>query len=232
MLSAEDIKNVSFRRANFGGYKPEDVDAFVDDLQVSYDEILAERENLLNRIEDLNKTIEHYRSEDDAIRKILSRAQCVAEESLNSAEAKSSDMIKKANDTAKTMISEAEEEVSAQREISKRLKDESERLKNDLNEIYKKHMEIIEKIPGELKDVCESSGKIDILEEETSSEPSNVEEPQIENVYSGGKTLDNASKITDDFESKYRNLAFGASYDRSVYSDNNSGAYYGIFRKD
>ena len=44
MLSLEDVRNVSFRKAKFGGYKPEDVDAFIDDLQISYEEILHERE--------------------------------------------------------------------------------------------------------------------------------------------------------------------------------------------
>ena len=42
MLSIDDVKQVSFRRANFGGYKPEDVDAFVDDVQDSYEKILEE----------------------------------------------------------------------------------------------------------------------------------------------------------------------------------------------
>ena len=30
MLSLNDITNVSFRKAGFSGYKPEDVDAFID----------------------------------------------------------------------------------------------------------------------------------------------------------------------------------------------------------
>ena len=39
-LTLEDIANISFPRANFGGYRAEDVDAFIDDVQVSYDNVL------------------------------------------------------------------------------------------------------------------------------------------------------------------------------------------------
>ena len=58
MLSIDDVKNVSFRRANFGGYRPEDVDAFVDDVELSYSELLAEKKRLLFEIDHLNKKIE------------------------------------------------------------------------------------------------------------------------------------------------------------------------------
>ena len=58
MLSIDDVKNVSFRRANFGGYRSEDVDAFVDDVELSYSELLAEKKRLLFEIDHLNKRIE------------------------------------------------------------------------------------------------------------------------------------------------------------------------------
>ena len=45
-LTLEDIANISFPRANFGGYRAEDVDAFIDDVQVSYDNVLKESAEL------------------------------------------------------------------------------------------------------------------------------------------------------------------------------------------
>ena len=68
MLSIDDVKQVSFRRANFGGYKPEDVDAFVDDVQYSYEKMLEENKNLHSEIEDLRAKIDKIYAEEGAIR--------------------------------------------------------------------------------------------------------------------------------------------------------------------
>ena len=46
MLKSEDIANVSFRRANLGGYRPDDVDAFIDQVQLTFDQMRKEREEL------------------------------------------------------------------------------------------------------------------------------------------------------------------------------------------
>ena len=37
MLTLNEIANVSFRKSNFAGYKPEDVDEFIDKVVESYD---------------------------------------------------------------------------------------------------------------------------------------------------------------------------------------------------
>ena len=48
-LTLEDIANISFPRANFGGYRAEDVDAFIDDVQVSYDKDVYKRQQPKNK---------------------------------------------------------------------------------------------------------------------------------------------------------------------------------------
>ena len=40
MLTLNDIINVSFRKSNFSGYRTEDVDAFIDQVKDSYDQLL------------------------------------------------------------------------------------------------------------------------------------------------------------------------------------------------
>ena len=60
MISIDEIKNVSFRRANFGGYRPEDVDKFIDDVQFSYSDLLNEKVKLLAEIKELRKYKKSY----------------------------------------------------------------------------------------------------------------------------------------------------------------------------
>ena len=69
MISIDEIKNVSFRRANFGGYRPEDVDKFIDDVQFSYNGLLDEKVKLLTEIKELRKKIDDYHDEEESIRK-------------------------------------------------------------------------------------------------------------------------------------------------------------------
>ena len=40
MLTLNDIINVSFRKANFSGYRPEDVDNFIDRVKESYEALI------------------------------------------------------------------------------------------------------------------------------------------------------------------------------------------------
>ncbi len=148
MLSLEDIKNISFRRAGFGGYKPEDVDDFIDKIQTSYEEIIRERQNLNLRIQKLEETVKKFHDEESSIRDVLLNLKGITEKSLSEAETKAKDIISQAEHTSEQMISTAKEKVSVQEEISRSLKQESSRLKARLEEIYKEHLEVIKKIPS------------------------------------------------------------------------------------
>lgn len=78
-LTLEDIANISFPRANFGGYRAEDVDAFIDDVQVSYDNVLKESAELKRKLAILAQKVEEYRNEEDSIRNTLLSAQKLAD---------------------------------------------------------------------------------------------------------------------------------------------------------
>jgi len=148
LLSLEDIKNVSFRRAGFGGYKPEDVDDFIDKIQTSYEEIMRERQNLTLRIQKLEETVKKFHDEESSIRDVLLNLKGITEKSLSEAEIKAKDIISQAEHTSEQIISSAKEKVSIQEEISRNLKQESSKLKARLEDIYKEHMEVIKKIPS------------------------------------------------------------------------------------
>ena len=84
-LTLEDIANISFPRANFGGYRAEDVDAFIDDVQVSYDNVLKESAELKRKLAILAQKVEEYRNEEDSIRNTLLSAQKLADASVREA---------------------------------------------------------------------------------------------------------------------------------------------------
>lgn len=240
MLSIDDVKNVSFRRANFGGYRPEDVDAFVDDVELSYSELLAEKKRLLFEIDHLNKKIEKLYCEDDAIKNIILNAQMVAESSLSEAEKKTSEMIDAAARESDEMIKKAKREVEFQNDISNKIKAESMSLKKKLNDIYEEHLKIIDKIPETPvdDDVFKKSTK------EVEKSASNNQLTESEPVFAGReKKMDDISSGTQSFEVEkksmneelfgtkdFKDLKFGKSYDVSK-DESTSGAYFGLFKR-
>ena len=155
MLTVEDIKNVSFRRANFGGYKPEDVDAFIDDMQISFEKLINENKELKLTIKKLNERIDKFHEEDSSIKNIILSAQKVAEKSLDEAKSKTAEMINSAVEKSEKMIERAKKEVSAHTEISNKLREASSKLRKQLEDVYRKHVELMKGIPEDIK-ICEN----------------------------------------------------------------------------
>lgn len=259
MLSVEDIKNVSFRRANFGGYKPEDVDAFIDDLQVSYEQIVSERDELKSTVKHLRSQIDRYHSEEYSIKDVILSAKKIAEKSLADAEYKTCDMINKAAESSKNMIEKAKEEVSVQKEISERIRAESAKLKRKLEDIYTQHLKIINEIPEKSSSVENDATESNMFPEAHSDVRDFSPEEKVEriigeesssNIFSDLDNSENSSENRkfqnsatngvvphspeckssgDEVRSKFENLEFGDNYDVMQHKSNSSGIYDGIF---
>lgn len=225
MLNIDDIKQVSFRRANFGGYKPEDVDAFVDDVQDSYEKILDENKSLRGEIENLRAKIDKIYAEEGAIRRIILNAQSVAESSLNQAKVKTEEIVSNAVKKSNDLIDKAKEEVRIQNQISERLKNEAVSLKNKLKDIYKEHMEIIGKIPGDVR-----SENCFIEENDLSKEPIPEDFIDISSECVSGGTVDLENEIPVDKKEDVPDLKFGKDYNIEDESKP-QGIFSGLFKK-
>ncbi len=59
MLSLNDITNVSFRKAGFSGYKPEDVDDFIDRVKNSF--VGADAEKIARSAREIDRVEEEKR---------------------------------------------------------------------------------------------------------------------------------------------------------------------------
>ena len=225
MLSIDDVKQVSFSRANFGGYKPEDVDAFVDDVQDSYEKMLEENKNLRNEIENLRDKIDRIYAEEGAIRKVLLNAQNIAESSLNQAKEKTEEIVEKAVKKSNDLIDKAKEEVKIQNQISERLKAEAVSLKNKLKDIYKEHMEIIGKIPGDVRAENDDSKK---EKSECEKEKTDFVDISSEDISGGLGAIE--ANIASEKRENIPDLKFGKDYNIEDESKP-KGAFSGLFKK-
>lgn len=149
MLTLNEIRNVNFRKANFGGYRAEDVEAFIDEVQLSYDTLLRENAELVKKLEVLAARLEEYQGEEDSIRNALMNAQKVGDASLRDAKHKAEIILKDATIKAEKIVASAQAEIHQEREIIERMQRDIAEFKTKLLRAYKEHLALINGLPTE-----------------------------------------------------------------------------------
>ena len=104
MITPLDIENKRFAKQMMNGYSVEEVDDFLDDLTADYSKNYKENAELRAKVEELTKSIEHYKNIETTLNNTLVMAQTTAE-----------DIKKVAQQQAEQIISEAK--VNAQKQV-------------------------------------------------------------------------------------------------------------------
>ena len=112
MLTASDIKNINFSNAR-RGYNPDEVEAFLDNLEADY----RQYEGIINgykaKIEELQQQIEGYKSAQESIQNVLLSAQKLADQIVKEAREKSEEIVLKAEANIDAITNQEKELASA-----------------------------------------------------------------------------------------------------------------------
>ncbi|MBQ2742375.1 MAG: DivIVA domain-containing protein [Oscillospiraceae bacterium] len=114
MFTPNELKEIKFDKAVFGGYDTEDVDKAFSAISEDYTTLFKENTVLKKKLKLLADTVEDYRSVDEAMRKALITAQNMANDMIADAEKKSREMLANASDDAKARIRELTSLVEAE----------------------------------------------------------------------------------------------------------------------
>lgn len=143
MLTLEEIKNINFHRAGFGGgYKTEEVDLFIDRIIEKVEKMQEEAEAAEKKIKELEKSSEWLKNEKDSLSNVFIKAQIVAdsiekeskeaaEKTLSDAKLKSETMMTEATAKSKALVADAQEKADR---ILKEATENSTRLVTSNNE--------------------------------------------------------------------------------------------------
>lgn len=123
MLTANEIRSYELRKGAMGGYRAEDVEILKEDVAVTVEQLTAQNQESLKKIEVLAQKIEEYRQDEASIHEALLKAQKMADQLLKDAkqeaekvvaeaEKKASEIINSAQFKADSTISEAEAAVA------------------------------------------------------------------------------------------------------------------------
>ena len=111
MITPLDIENKKFSKQMMNGYSVEEVDDFLDDLTVDYTKIYKENSEQKTQIEELSKSLEHYKTIEETLQNTLVMAQKTAEEVKNVAKQQADQILNEARGNAQTQVKELENEI-------------------------------------------------------------------------------------------------------------------------
>lgn len=79
MLTPDRIREKTFQTTGRGSYRAEDVDRFINEVSVSYEQMFKENTDLIKKISILAKKVEEYRADEDSLKMALLNAQKLAD---------------------------------------------------------------------------------------------------------------------------------------------------------
>ena len=111
MITPLDIENKKFSKQMMNGYNVEEVDDFLDDLTADYSKNYKEITELRAQVEELNKSLEHYKTIESTLQNTLIMAQTTAEDIKNVAKQQADQIITEAKSSAKQQADELENQI-------------------------------------------------------------------------------------------------------------------------
>ena len=104
MITPLDIENKKFSKQMVNGYSVEEVDEFLDDLTVQYEQKCKDISEKDRQIAQLEKDLLHYKTIETTLQNTLVIAQSAAEEVKNKAKQQADQIIKDAEGNAKQSV--------------------------------------------------------------------------------------------------------------------------------
>lgn len=224
MLTIDEIREVSFRRAGKNGYNAADVDEFIDDVTDTVEQLIAEKNDCMRKMDILANKIEQYREDEETVRNALLTSQKLSDTKIKEAQDKADYLIKSAEKKSRAILTEAEMATEREKDKFEALHAETAKLRSEIIALYKKHLAMVEEMPKEADvkakreeldkkypfEPVEDMIKAPVDDDEDVTEPL-AEEPEVT------VNADEDVKIRPDLKrerhDKFDKLQFGDNYD-------------------
>lgn len=143
MLTPHDIEVKEFGRA-VRGYKTEDVDNFLDEIILDFQQLLDENKKLRESVAELDADLRQYKKSESSMLNTLESAKKLMGDISLSAEKRAEVIINNANANAEAIQREAKESISKLTEEGERLAVRVKKFKDRYKELLKDEMSQID----------------------------------------------------------------------------------------
>ena len=219
MFTPQQIEQISFSRATFGGYDMQAVDEFLEPLTEDYITLYKENALLKSKMKVLVGKLEEYRSNEASMKDAIVNAQKTCDKMVKEAEAKCTQMLNDANATAAenarnsdALIAAEEARVEEARRVARNKIDE---LQNQIRSC----INALERIKENNKPAETNAFDYDRIEGKSKSTDAVADEISANLQALVGTADEPAPKaeprhpINETTTSKFANLQFGRNYD-------------------
>ena len=224
MFTPQQIEQISFNRATFGGYDMQAVDEFLEPLTEDYVTLYKENALLKSKMKVLVGKLEEYRNNEASMKEAIVNAQRTCDMMVKEAEAKCAQMLNDANVTAAenaknsdALIATEEARVEEARRVARNKIDE---LQNQIRSC----LNALERIKESNRPAESNAFDFDRVESSAAAKSTDAVADEISANLQAlvGTTEDIAPKaeprhpINETTTSKFANLQFGRNYDHGT----------------
>lgn len=149
MLTPLDIENKKFSKQMMNGYSVEEVDEFLDDLTADYEKTYKQSSELKTRVDELEKSLLHYKTIEDTLQNTLMMAQSTAEEVKEVARQQAEQIIKEAEGNARKSVDDLGQEILIKKKELEDIKQQFEVYKAKMESLLISQLELIKDINKE-----------------------------------------------------------------------------------
>ncbi len=145
MLTPKQVKSFSFKPAGKNAYRADEVDAFLDKVAESYEQVFRENADLVKKLNLLADKLQGYKEDEDNIRNALLTAERMKESIVSETQEQVKGVIDEANAKAAEIVENAEKEAEESLKIAQ----------NNATKLLAKAQEIYDDQVGTIKEEAE-----------------------------------------------------------------------------
>ena len=212
MFTPQQIEQISFSRATFGGYDMQAVDEFLEPLTDDYITLYKENALLKSKMKVLVGKLEEYRNNEASMKDAIVNAQKTCDMMVKEAETKCTQMLNDANAAAADSARNADSLIAAENARVEEARRTAAAKIEELEDQLKSCVQALERIkranrPAPVQSAADA--KTEAVADEIAH--------NLENLV--GTTEDHAPKaeprhpVSDTTTNKFTNLQFGRNYD-------------------
>ncbi|MBR5617821.1 MAG: DivIVA domain-containing protein [Oscillospiraceae bacterium] len=218
MFTPQQIDQISFGKATFGGYNMDDVDEFLEPLCEDYVTLYKENALLKSKMRVLVGKLEEYRKNEAAMKEAVAEAKKNCDKMVHEAELKCEQMMKNASVAAAPAAGNADALVAAEEDRVEEARKVAASRIDEIQEQMRSCIQALDRIKLANQPKAEQPAPAPVVETSTTDADAVAEEisKNLESLV--GTTEDTAPKaepkhpVNDTTTSKFANLQFGRNY--------------------
>ena len=146
MIAPLEIENKKFSKQIMNGYSVEEVDEFLDDLTVDYEKAYKQSTELKARVDELERSLLHYKTIEDTLQNTLVMAQSTAEEVKEVARQQAEQIIKEAEGNARKSVDDLGQEILMKKKELEDIKKQFDVYKAKMESLLISQLELLKDI--------------------------------------------------------------------------------------